>query len=98
MTCSHSWLRLTDRGPHRAWLHGPSGPWPSLHGSVGHTGLSTGEIEDTSQWGPHLQSLLSLSSQDLPKHSPAVRDKASPSPAPVSREVAPVLTVVLTGR
>ena len=55
---------LTDRAPHPAWLHGPSGPWPAPPWLSEPPRAFHRETGTLTQWGPHLQRLLSLSSRD----------------------------------
>lgn len=82
---SQSSSGLTDRGPRPAWLHGPSGPWPSPPWlSEPHRAFHR-EMGTLTQWGPHLQRLLSLSSRDNLQTQPCSEDKASRLPSPVSR-------------
>ena len=56
--------RLTDRAPHPAWSHGPSGPWPPPPRLSEPPRAFHPEMGTLTQWGPHLQRLLSLSSRD----------------------------------
>ena len=76
---------LTDRAPQPAWLPGPSGPWPSPPWLSEPPRAFLWGMGTLTQWGPHLQCLLSLSSRDDLQTQPCSKDKASQLPSPVSR-------------
>ena len=75
---------LTDRAPQPAWLPGPSGPWLSPPWLSEPPRAFLWGMGTLTQWGPHLQCLLSLSSRDDLQTQPCSKDKASQLPSPVS--------------